>query len=107
MARRIGSLIFVAGMVGRAPDGSPVDGGVRAQSARALERIDEAIAGAAEGASIGRLRIYLVRIGDWPDVRSVLEEHFDGVVPPAVVIGGVDLVEDWMLVEIEADVAVG
>jgi enamine deaminase RidA (YjgF/YER057c/UK114 family) len=90
-------------MVGRAPDGRVVEG-VRAQTLRSLERIEEVLAEyGLDRRALVRLRVFMTDIGDWPVVRETIEEFFDGTWPPAVAIAVTALVEPTMLVELEAD----
>lgn len=105
---RGGGLLFVIGMVGRSPDGPPVKGGVRPQTRRALERIEEVLA--AEGrtrADIVRLRFYVVDMRRWPDARDEIVAFFGEPVPPSTAVGVTELVEPELIIEIDAEAVDG
>jgi 2-iminobutanoate/2-iminopropanoate deaminase len=100
---RVGDLVLVIGMVGRDRDGRVVDG-VAAQTLRALERIEEVLADhGLDRRALVRLRVFLTDIGDWPEVRDVIEEFLGGTWPPAIAMAVSALVEPAMKVELEAD----
>jgi enamine deaminase RidA (YjgF/YER057c/UK114 family) len=101
-----GDRIIVAGMVGRDPAGQPI-AGAAAQAARAVDRVTGALEPHGAGlADVVRLRVYLRDVAEWPAVLAVLSARFDDVLPPSTVVGGVDLVESWMAVEVEVEAAV-
>lgn len=101
-----GRFLALAGMVGRDHDGGPVVG-LLPQTVRALERIEAVLAEhGLDRSHIIRLRVYMVDVAGWPAVLEVLTEWFGPTLPAATVLGGVTLVEPWMLIEIDTD-AVG
>lgn len=99
----------VAGMVGRDPAGGQVSG-VVGQARRAVARLADALAEEGPGLQLSdvvRLRVYLTDVRDWSaSVLPVLDDAFEGTLPPCTVLGAVALVEDWMEVELEAEAAV-
>ena len=71
MIRTAGGLHFVIGMVGRSAEGPVVEGGIRAQTRRSLERIEEVLAGVGRSRKdIVRLRFYLTDMREWPQARE-------------------------------------
>ncbi len=104
--RTAAGLHFVIGMVGRAPEGPVVEGGVGPQTRRSLERIEEVLAEVgASRADIVRLRFYLTDMREWPVARDEVAVFFDGSIPPATAVGVTQLVEPGMLIEIDAEAA--
>ena len=100
-----GELVALAGVVGRDEEGGPVDG-LLPQTVRTLERIGAVLAGhGLDRSDVIRLRVYLVDVSDWPSVLDVLVDWFGPTLPAATVVGGLNLVEPWMLIEIETDAA--
>ncbi|MCY7417141.1 MAG: RidA family protein [Chloroflexi bacterium] len=102
--RRAGGLLFVIGMVGRTPEGPVIEGGIRAQTKRALERIEEVLQG--EGrtrADIVRARFFVTDMRLWPEARDEANIFFSDQIPPATAVGVTQLVEPGMLIEIEVE----
>ena len=65
--RTAGGLHFVIGMVGRSPEGPVVEGGIRPQTRRSLERIEAVLEGVGRSRKdIVRLRFYLTDMREWP-----------------------------------------
>jgi 2-iminobutanoate/2-iminopropanoate deaminase len=101
-------LHFVIGMVGRTPEGPVVEGGIRAQTRRSLERIEEVLA--TVGGSrrdIVRLRFYLTDMRLWTEARDEVREFFGEPIPPSTAVGVTQLVEPAMLIEVDAEAAAG
>jgi enamine deaminase RidA (YjgF/YER057c/UK114 family) len=91
-------------MVGRTPEGPVVEGGIRPQTRRSLERIEEVLT--EEGRSrtdVVRLRFYLTDMRLWPDARDEIVAFFGEPIPPATAVGVTQLVEPGMLIEIDAE----
>lgn len=104
--RTAAGLHFVIGMVGRSPEGPVVEGGMRAQTRRSLERIEEVLVEVgASRADIVRLRFYLTDMREWPDARDEILAFFGDPIPPATAVGVTQLVEPGMLIEIDAEAA--
>jgi enamine deaminase RidA (YjgF/YER057c/UK114 family) len=53
-----------------------------------------------------RLRIYVVRHADWPEVGRALGEVFNAIRPTNALVGVAWLVDPAMLVEIEAEAVI-
>ena len=106
--RAAGGLLFVIGMVGRTPEGPVIEGGIRAQTRRALERIDEVLRsqGRTRG-DIVRVRFFLTDMRLWPEARDEAAAFFDDRIPPATAVGVTQLVEPGMLIEIEVEASAG
>src|ERR1700694_966559 len=80
-AVRVGNQVFVAGTVGRNPDGS-VPAGAYLQAQRALEIIGEALAEAGAGFQhVVRTRIYITDIAFFDDVARAHGEIFATIRP--------------------------
>lgn len=96
----------VAGITGRGPAGEPVSG-AGAQTGRIVERLAGLLAKHdLDLSSVVRLRIYLTRMTDWREhVLAPVATAFAGVLPPCTVVEVAALVEPWMAIEIEVDVA--
>jgi 2-iminobutanoate/2-iminopropanoate deaminase len=106
--RTAGGLHFVIGMVGRTPEGPVVEGGIRAQTKRSLERIEEVLAEVgASRKDVVRLRFYLTDMREWPQARDEIVAFFGQPIPPATAVGVTQLVEPGMLIEIDAEAAAG
>ncbi len=106
---RAGDLIFVTGTTATLPGGGHVEGDAYAQARQALLNIQAALAQA--GATLDdvvRTRIYVVDIvRDWRAVGRAHAELLGQVRPATSMVEVRRLIEDWMLVEIEADAVVG
>lgn len=102
--RTAAGLHFVIGMVGRSPEGPVVEGGIRAQTRRSLERIEEVLAGVGRSRrDIVRLRFYVTDMREWPEAREEILAFFGEPIPPATAVGVTQLVEPGMLIEIDAE----
>jgi 2-iminobutanoate/2-iminopropanoate deaminase len=102
--RTAGGIHFVIGMVGRTPDGPVIEGGIRAQTRRSLERIEEALATVGRSrADVVRLRFYLTDMRQWTEARDEIRAFFGEPIPPATAVGVTQLVEPGMLIEIDAE----
>lgn len=109
-AVRAGDSIHVTGTTATLPEGGHIgDGDAYAQAVQALRNIDAAIR--ALGGSpddIVRTRIYVIDIErDWQAVGRAHAEVLGGIRPATSMVEVSRLIEGWMLVEIEADAAVG
>ena len=106
--RTAAGLHFVIGMVGRTPEGPVIEGGIRPQTRRSLERIEEVLAGVgASRTDVVRLRFYLTDMRLWPEARDEIRAFFGEPIPPATAVGVTQLVEPAMLIEIDAEAAAG
>ena len=105
-AVRVGNQVFVAGTVGRNPDGS-VPSGAYQQAKRALEIIGEALAEA--GASfdhVVRTRIFVTDIASFDDVARAHGEIFSTIRPASALVEVRRLVEPDYVLEIEVDAVI-
>ena len=105
-AVRVGNQVFVAGTVGRNPDGS-VPAGAYLQAKRALEIIGEALAEAGAGFQhVVRTRIYITDIAFFDDVARAHGEIFATIRPAAALVEVRRLIEPDYVLEIEADAVI-
>ena len=104
-AVRVGSCIAVSGTTATGIDGKIIGkGDAYAQTKAILAKIDTALRGV--GASLNdviRTRIFVTDIDDWKEVARAHREYFAEVKPAATMVEVQSLIEDDMLVEIEAD----
>jgi enamine deaminase RidA (YjgF/YER057c/UK114 family) len=106
-AVRVGPHVYVAGTTGIDEHGSVV-GDARAQTLRALEIIEKALAQAgAQLSDVVRTRMFVTDIGQWETIGRVHGEVFGTIRPACTVVEVKGLVRPDMLVEIEADAIVG
>jgi enamine deaminase RidA (YjgF/YER057c/UK114 family) len=107
---RVGNYIAVTGTTATAPDGGHVgDGDAYAQAIQIARNVERALAQVgARLEHVVRTRIYVRDIRrDWQAVGRAHRETFGLVRPATSMIEVSRLIEDWMLVEIEADAFVG
>jgi len=106
-AVRVGNQVFVAGTVGRGPDGNVVEGGVYEQARQALANIEAALGQlGALPRHVVRTRIYLVDIDKQDEVGRAHYEMFGNTRPASTMVEVSRLATNDMLVEIEADAVV-
>lgn len=105
---RVGELIAVTGTTATVAGGGHVgDGDAYAQTAQILANIERALGEVgATMADVIRTRIYVTDIRrDWQAVGRAHREVFSAIRPCTTMVEVSRLIEDWMLVEIEADAA--
>lgn len=109
-AVRVGRHVYVTGTTATRPEGGHVgDGDAYAQARQALGNIERALGRAgASGRDVVRTRMFVRDIRrDWRAIGRAHAEVFGGVRPATTMVEVRRLIEDWMLVEIEADAVVG
>ncbi|MBX7117220.1 MAG: RidA family protein [Myxococcaceae bacterium] len=108
-AVRVDGQVYVTGTTAFLPNGDHVAGGAYAQSAQAIRNIERALqAAGASLADVVRTRLYVTDIArDWQEVGRAHAEAFGATRPATSMVQVSKLIEEWMLVEIEADAVVG
>ena len=102
-AHKVGGLVFTAGMTARAADGSLVGpGDVAAQATQCAANIIDALEAAGSNASqIVKLTIYVTDIATYQPVSAALAPLYESQ-PASTLIEVSKLVDDQMLIEVEA-----
>jgi enamine deaminase RidA (YjgF/YER057c/UK114 family) len=103
---RVGDIVAVTGTTATVPGGGHVgDGDAYAQTAQILRNIERALGEVgATMADVIRTRIYVIAIRrDWQEIGRAHREVFGAIRPCTSMVEVSRLIEDWMLVEIEAD----
>ncbi|WP_226013067.1 RidA family protein [Halomicrobium salinisoli] len=108
-AVRAGDHVHVAGTTATDDEGEIVaPGDPAAQTRRALEIIEAALAEAGAGLSdVVRTRMYVTDVDDWEAVGEVHGEYFGDVRPAATMVEVERLIDSDAVVEIEATAIVG
>ena len=83
-AIRAGGFVFCAGQVGLDPDsGALVEGGIEAQTRRALDNVRAVLAGAGVGLdAVVKTTVFLTDLGDFAAMNAIYGEYFT-TDPPA------------------------
>lgn len=100
-AVRAGALLFLSGQIALDPEtGALVDGGVEAQTARAIDNIAAVLAAGGSGLSrVVKTTCFLADMGDFAAFNAVYAERFTGL--PARSCVEVSALPKGALVEIE------
>jgi 2-iminobutanoate/2-iminopropanoate deaminase len=84
-----GGTIFCSGQIGLEPaTGMLVDGGIEAETRRALDNIREVLGAAELGLEdVVKITIFLLDLGDFDIVNRVYGEHFNAPYPARATVG--------------------
>lgn len=107
---RVRDQIYVTGTTATLPEGAHAgEGDAHAQTVQAIRNIERALAQVGSGlADVVRTRLYVTNIRrDWEAVGRAHAELLGGVRPATTMVEVSRLIEDWMLVEVEADAVLG
>lgn len=103
-AIRVGSRVYVSGTTSTGPDGTVVGGGAYAQTRRALDNIDRALAAlGSRREAIVRVHLYLTDLADFDEVARALRERFGAIRPTSTLVRVAGLIDPALKVEVEAD----
>jgi enamine deaminase RidA (YjgF/YER057c/UK114 family) len=103
-AVRVGPFVAVSGSTAMTPDGLVGKGDPHAQTVQTLKTILSALEKAgAKPEHVVRTRMYLTRMADWQEVGRAHGEVFGEIRPASTMVEVSKLINDDMLVEIEAD----
>ena len=106
---RVGTQVFVTGTTATLPGGGYAgEGNAYEQTKQAILNIETALAKAgAKLHDVVRTRMYLGNIKrDWQEVGRAHAEFFGDIRPATTMIQAGGFIDDWMLVEIEADAVI-
>lgn len=97
----VGDMVYTAGQTGVDGSGAVVDGGIEAQTRRALENVRLCLEAA--GCSLDdvvKVNAYLTNLDDFPVYNDVYREFFDEPYPARTTVGA--SLPSGLLVEIDA-----
>src|SRR5262245_17612786 len=106
---RAGAHVFVTGTTATLPEGGHTgDGDAYAQTIQSIRNIERALKQAGAGLKdVVRTRLFVVNIRrDWQAVGRAHSELLGDVRPATTMVQVSALIDDWMLVEVEADAVV-
>jgi enamine deaminase RidA (YjgF/YER057c/UK114 family) len=100
--------IYVTGTTATLPGGGHAEGGAYDQARQAILNIESALARVdAKLSDVVRTRIFVTDIRrDWQEIGRAHAELFGEIRPATSMLEISRLIDDWMLVEIEADAVV-
>jgi|ERR1051326_3667000 enamine deaminase RidA (YjgF/YER057c/UK114 family) len=104
-AVKVGNRIYVTGTTATGDDGEIVGGGDGYEQAkRCLQNIEKALHGlGAELKHVVRTRMYVTDISRWEEYGRAHGEFFSEIMPATAMVEVSRLIDDRMLIEIEAD----
>ncbi len=104
-AVRVGNVVHVSGTTATGADGAIIGvGDMAVQARQAMENVRRALEQAgAQLEHVVRTRIYVTDISRWEAVGRVHGEYFGGIRPATSMVEVRKLIDDAMLVEIEAE----
>ena len=108
-ALRVGDLLFVSGMVSRAPDGIAIQGSNEYEQAKIIFGKIRHLVEAAGGAmsDVAKMTIHVVNIKQNTEVWRARQEFFTGDFPCSTLVEVRSLAAPEILVEIEAIACIG
>jgi len=107
--KRVGDRVFVSGLVALGDAGEVLGEGDAGEQARVVFGQIRHYVNAAGGKmdDVIRVRIYLTDMADRPAVLEARREFFTGDFPCSTLVEVAGLIDDRLLVEIDADVMIG
>ena len=103
-AVKVGPFVAVSGSTAMTPEGLVGKGDAYAQTVQILKTIFAALEKAGvKPEHVVRTRMYLTRMADWQEVGRAHGEVFGEIRPASTMVEVSKLIDDDMLVEIEAD----
>lgn len=107
-AVRVGNMVYVSGTTATGDDGQVVGADAYEQSVFILRKIERALHEAgATLKDVVRTRIYLTDASLWEGPSRAHAEFFGAIRPANTLIGGLEIVGEGYLVEIEAEAIIG
>ena len=99
-----GDFVFVSGCTATAGGEVVHEGDARAQAARAIANVAEALAGLGAGlGDVVRTRMFVTDISRWAEYGAAHREAFGAAGPAATMVAVSALIDPRMLIEVEAD----